>query len=143
MDLRPKCKSDNEDNSHEIDYAAPYDCYSKDQTFGSKKHQKKSIRTSQFFSTDSSCHFQCGIIMNKIGDQLNKGKYILQKELGKGVFSCVFKAINCVTKEKVVIKIYKSNGTKNDYNPHAKDEIEILKYLETIDQSADIFGIFI
>lgn len=62
----------------------------------------------------------------------------MKKELGKGVFSNVFKAVNRHTGEHVVIKVYKSS--KVNYALHANEEIKILKYLSTVDGDAEAFG---
>ncbi len=38
--------------------------------------------------------------------------YSLQSELGRGVYSCVYKAINTITKQEVAIKMVKADKFK-------------------------------
>ncbi len=71
---------------------------------------------------------------------LHGGKYELLEEMGKGVFSHVFKAAQKPGNQPVVIKIYKAFSGGTNYAAHAKEEIDILNHLESVDGESNVFG---
>ena len=71
---------------------------------------------------------------------LNKGRYELLEEIGKGVFGHVFKAVERSNGQMVTVKIYKAYCGGTNFAAHAQEEINILRHLEPADVSANAFG---
>ena len=68
------------------------------------------------------------------GDVLCNGRYFLLEDIGKGVFSHVFKASDKMAPGQiVVIKIYKANFGGMHFSAHGVIEIKLLQLLSEVD----------
>lgn len=74
---------------------------------------------------------------------MKEGRYELEKHIGTGVFSCVYKGVDKKNNDSpVAIKIYRANNSSTNYTNHGRREINLLSLLNEVDSELGYLGNF-